>query len=120
MRVGVCVYIYIYRCWPTVVKSNQKVPFSIATAMRCRGECYSFSWIASLTLDPYLIMQIVKQGGTKYHFLSFWYNTTWDSTPVFQTIGEHCDHYANKKYIYIYIYILNTIYIYQPLRSGRI
>ena len=29
----------------TVVKGNQKAPFSIAITPRCRGGCYSFPWI---------------------------------------------------------------------------
>ena len=37
----------------------------------------------------------VKQCGIKYHFLSLWYNSTRDGTPVFQTIGEHSTHQAN-------------------------
>ena len=32
----------------TVVESDQKAPFSIATTPRCWGGCYSFSWIAPL------------------------------------------------------------------------
>ena len=32
----------------TVVEGNQKAPFSIATTLRCRGERYSFPWIAPL------------------------------------------------------------------------
>ena len=32
----------------TVVESDQKAPFSIATTLRCRGGRYSFSWIAPL------------------------------------------------------------------------
>ena len=32
----------------TVVKGDQKTPFSIATTLRCRGGCYSFPWIAPL------------------------------------------------------------------------
>ena len=34
-------------------------------------------------------MLSVKQGGIKYHFLSLWYDLTWDWTPVSRTIGEH-------------------------------
>ena len=30
------------------------------------------------TLDMYLIMLSVRQGGIKYHFLSLWYDSTWD------------------------------------------
>ena len=32
----------------TVVESDQKAPFSIATTQRCRGGRYSFPWIAPL------------------------------------------------------------------------
>ena len=34
-------------------------------------------------------MLSVKQGGIKYHFLRFWYDSTWDWTPVARAIGEH-------------------------------
>ena len=50
----------------TVVESELKAPFSIATTPRCRGGSYSFPWIAPLYLDTYLIMQSVNQGGIKY------------------------------------------------------
>ena len=33
----------------TVVESDLKAPFSIATKLRCRGEHYSILWIASLS-----------------------------------------------------------------------
>ena len=60
---------YLFTAWYKVVKlviiveGDQKAPFSIATAPRCRGGCYSFPWI-----DTYLILLSVKQGGIKYHF----------------------------------------------------
>ena len=31
----------------------------------------------------------VKQGGIKYHFLSLWYDSSWDWTPVSIPIGEY-------------------------------
>ena len=67
------IYIYIYICSssPTVVEGDLKAPFSIATTQKGMGACYSFSWIATLTLDLYFIMLSVKQGDIKYHFLSF-------------------------------------------------
>ena len=34
----------------TIVESNSKAPFSIATTPRCRGGYYSFPWIAPLYL----------------------------------------------------------------------
>ena len=33
-------------------------------------------------------MLCVKQGSIKYHFLSLWYDSSWDWTQVSQTIGE--------------------------------
>ena len=41
-------------------------------------------------------MLSVKQGGIKYHFLSFWYDSTWDQTPVSRAIGEHSNHHATE------------------------
>ena len=32
----------------TKVEGDPKAPFSLATTLRCREECYSFPWIASL------------------------------------------------------------------------
>ena len=37
-----------------------------------------FSGLFHFTLDPYPIMLSVKQGSIKYHFLSLWYDSTWD------------------------------------------
>ena len=65
--VCVCVCVYIYK----LANHSQRLPFSIATTSKCRGECYSFLWIALLTLDPYLMMLSVKQGGIEYHFCVF-------------------------------------------------
>ena len=62
----------------TIVEGNPKAPFSIATTPRCRGGRYSFPGWLYFTLDPHLIMLSVKQGGIKYHFLSLWYDSTWD------------------------------------------
>ena len=41
-------------------------------------------------------MLSVKQGGIKCHFLSLWYDSTWDWIPVSRTIGEHSTHEANE------------------------
>ena len=48
-----------------------------------------FPGLLHFTLNPYLIMLSVKQGGIKYHFLSLWYDSTWDWTQVSRAIGEH-------------------------------
>ena len=39
-------------------------------------------------------MLSVKQGGIKYHFLSLWYDSTWDWNQVSWAIGEHSNHHA--------------------------
>ena len=47
-------------------------------------------------------MLSVKQDGIKYHFLSFWYDSTWNWIQVSQAIGEHSNHHANlREYLYI-------------------
>ena len=42
-------------------------------------------------------MLSVKQGGIKYHFLSLWYDSTWDWTQVSRAIGEHSNRLANVR-----------------------
>ena len=49
---------------------------------------FLFPGLLHFTLDPYLIILSVKQGGIKYHFLSLWYDSTWDWTQVSCAIGE--------------------------------
>ena len=72
-----------------LVVGDLKAPFSIATTLRCRGGRYSFPRLLHLTLDAYLLMLSIRQGGIKYHFLSLWYESTLVWTPVSRTIGEH-------------------------------
>ena len=52
----------------TVVEGDQKAPFSIATTPKIRGGAISFPGLLYFTLDTYLILLRVKQGGIKYHF----------------------------------------------------
>ena len=97
----------------TIVNGNPKAPFLIVTTPRCRGGCYSFPGLLYFTLDPYLIMLSVKQGGIKYHFLSLWYDSTWDWTQVSRALANTLTHrpiYINI-YIYIFFFFL-CIYIY--------
>ena len=82
----------------TIVEGNPKAPFSITSTPRCKGGRYSFPGLLYFTLDPYLIMLSVKQGGIKYHFLSLWYDSTWDWTQVSRAIGEHSNRLANVRY----------------------
>ena len=58
----------------TVVKSNPKAPFSIATTPRYRGGPWSFPWIAPLYLWYVQISSTI--------FFSLWYDPTWDWTLV--------------------------------------
>ena len=52
----------------TVVEGDQKAPFSIATTQRYREGATPFPGLLHFTLDTYLILLSVKQGGIKYHF----------------------------------------------------
>ena len=54
-----------------LVKDDPKAPFSIATTPRCGEGATSFPGLLHFTLDPYPVILSVKQGGIKYHFLSF-------------------------------------------------
>ena len=57
-----------------LVEGYPKGLFSIATTPRCRGgDATHFPGFLHFTLDTYLIMLSVKQGGNTYHFLSLWY-----------------------------------------------
>ena len=91
----------------TIVEGNPKAPFSIATTPRCRGGRYSFPGFPFFTPDPYLIMLSVKQGGIKYHFLSLWYDSTWDWTQVSRAIGEHSN--LSKTFLFQAIQLTKTI-----------
>ena len=47
-------------------------------------------------------MLSVKQGGIKYHFLSLWYDSTWDWTQVSRVIGKHSNYDGNVRYTIIF------------------
>ena len=76
----------------TVVEGYPKAPFSIATTLRCRRGRHFFPGLLHFTLETYLIMLSAKQGGIKYHFLSLWYDSIWDLTPVSRTIRQTLYH----------------------------
>ncbi len=52
----------------TVVEGDQKAPFSIAATRSCREGTTPFPGLIHFTLDTYLILLSVKQGGIKCHF----------------------------------------------------
>ena len=101
-----CIYLYI--CKSTLVEVNLKPPFLIAIALRYWGWCYFFPLIIPITLDLYLLMLSIKQRGIKYHFLSLWYESTWDWTLVSWTSGEHSNDYANGL-VHIYLIFFKGI-----------
>ena len=47
-------------------------------------------------------MLSVKQGCIKYHFLSLWYDLTWDGTQFSRAIGQHSNHYTQVRYFRLY------------------
>ena len=55
-------------------------------------------------------MLSVNQGSIKYHFLSFWYDSTWKWTPVSPINAEHCTHYDNC-YMVIYMFMQKYTYL---------
>ena len=55
----------------TLVEGDPKAPFLIATTGVGEGGT-PFPGILPFTLDLHLIVLGAKQGGIKYHFLSFW------------------------------------------------
>ena len=57
-----------------------------------------FSGLLHFTLDTYLMLLSIKYGGIKYHFLSLWYDSTRDWTPVTRTICEHSTHETNEPF----------------------
>ena len=66
-------------------------------------------------------MLSVKQGNIKYHFLSLWYDSTCDWTPVSRAIGEHSSHLTNFivnnlfEAVFVSSLFLDTIYIFATL-----
>ena len=71
----------------TIVESDSKESFSIATTPRCKGGRYSSSSIFPFALNTFIIMLRVKQS-FKYHFLSIWYDST-------TATGKHSNHKVN-------------------------
>ena len=55
-------------------------------------------------------MLSAKQGDIKYHFLSLWYDSTWDWIPVSRAIGEHSTQLTKCKVIYRVFFIINSTF----------
>ena len=104
-------YIYIYIHEVIKVEGDAKASFSITTTPRCEGGCDSITWISPLILDPYIIMLSIKQEDIMYHFLSLWYDSTWDWNPVSQASGEHYNHDVNWKKISQYVLKIDKLFV---------
>ena len=68
----------------TIVESDPKAPFSLAITLMCMRGSTPYPGLLHFTLDPYLIILSVKQRGITYPFLSLWYDSIWDWSPVSQ------------------------------------
>ena len=66
---------------------------------------------STLPLMLTLIMLSAKQGGIKYHFLSLWYDSTWDWIQILGILGEHFSHQANGPVNTLKIIFINTLKI---------
>ena len=80
-----------------LIEGDLKAPFSIATTPRCRKGAIPLPRLFHFTLDLYLLMLSVKQGGIKYHFWVFRYDSTCDWTQVSRAIDECTDHQVNAR-----------------------
>ena len=58
----------------TVVKGNLKAPFQDILHQDVEEGTTPFPGLLHFTLDKYLTMMNIKQGGIKYHLLSLWYD----------------------------------------------
>ena len=72
-----------------IVEDDPKAHFSIATTPRCRGGRYSFPCIASFY--RWYVPNNTEFQARRYlvPFLSLWYDSIWDWTPVSRPISEH-------------------------------
>ena len=83
LEVGVRKVGDLCREWPEGSLSISTTP---GRALLLSLDCSTFPLIRTLWC--------VKQRGIKYHFLSLWYDSTWDWTLVPRAIGENSNHYA--------------------------
>ena len=83
----------------TVFKGNPEAPFSVATTRGVRKGDTPFPGLLHFTLDTYIVMLSVKQVGIKYHFLSLWYDSTWDGTQVSGPLANTLPTRAMSRYL---------------------
>ena len=63
---------------PGILRVTRRLPFRLLLHQGVGEGATPFPGLLHFTLDPYLIMLSVKQGGIKYHFLSLWYDSSCD------------------------------------------
>ena len=120
------IYIYIYILskvgnlswgWPNA-------PFQELLHRGVEEGATPFPVLLHFTLDSYLIMLNIEQGGIKYHFLSFWHDSTLNWTQVSRTIVTLLIRLmARLKRLYVYLIIYIYIWSRRPgfnSRSGHI
>ena len=64
-------------------------------------------------------MLSAKQGGIKYYFLSLWYDSTWDWTPVSRMIGEHSNnqfYFKQFSLAWLLILIVKKHFLFQAIQ----
>ena len=76
---------------------------------------YIWGWLEGFLFnsDYNLTKLSAKKGSIWYHFLSLWYESTWDWILVTQSIDKHSNHNTNWPVIYIYIYIVGVFMAYE-------
>ena len=66
--------------WRPLSRVTWRLPFQSLLHWGVEKSTTPFPGLLHFNLDPYLIMPSVKQDWIKYHFLSLWYDSTWDWT----------------------------------------
>ena len=105
----------------TIVESDSKSPFRYLLHQGVGEGATPFPGLLHFTLDLYLIMLSVKQGGIKYYGLSLSYDSTWDWTQLSKAIGEHYSIYRknnskNENLLYFYeVNVIKIIIYYVPI-----
>ena len=93
-------YIYISKVkLATIVKGDQKAPFSIATTLRCRGGRYSFPLIAPLYLR---YVPNIAQCSTRKYQVPFLKSLVWHNLGLNPVLLDHW----RTLYTHIYLHIL--------------
>ena len=95
------IYIYIYKVGDRSREQPKGSLFnSYYTKVKRKALLISLG-CSTFTHDAYFIILCVKQGDIEYHFLSLWYESTWNRTPVSRVTFEYYIHSTNGPVLYI-------------------